>query len=54
MKKFLEELGLDDIYTGDLRNLAIAPVQPNTRFRVEEYDGDECLVMLNEENWEFS
>ena len=54
MKKFLEKLGLLPVYLGGLRDLEIVTVPSNKQFRVESYDGCECLVFYQEQSWNFS
>lgn len=38
-------------YTGGMQGLAVAWVPKGTRFRVDEYDGAESVVLESDEQW---
>ena len=39
------------VYTGGMRDLKIQWVDPNTKFRIEEYDGSESIHFLDQAKW---
>ena len=45
------ELKYPDAYTGGLEDLTVHWVPIGTRFRIDEYDGNESLVLESEERW---
>ena len=38
-------------YLGGLRNIKLEFIKPGTRFRIDEYDGAESIILLNEEKY---
>ena len=47
----LTMLGLDDIYSGTIADLRIFWMRPGSLFRIDEYDGNETVVLHNEQQW---
>jgi hypothetical protein len=45
------ELKYPDIYCGGLEDLEVCWVPVGERFRIEEYDGAESLVLESEQRW---
>jgi len=45
------ELKYSDAYTGGLEDLVVEWVPVGTRFRIEEYDGAESLVLESTQRW---
>ena len=45
------ELDPDEIYTGGANDLVVRWVDEGKRFRINEYDGSESLVLLDNEDW---
>lgn len=43
--------GWDDFYDGGDRDLIVEWVPMGTKFRINEYDGSESLVLESEEEW---
>jgi hypothetical protein len=43
--------GEDEIYTGGVGDLVIRWVPKGARFRINEYDGSESLVLESDEQW---
>ena len=46
-----QELGLKDVYTGGTDGLEIEWVPVGTKFVIDEYDGAETLITIDEMNW---
>jgi len=40
-----------DMYLGGLEDIKIVFFEPGTRFRIDEYDGAEYIISLNEEKY---
>lgn len=40
-----------EMYMGGLGNIKIVFLEPGTRFRIDEYDGSEYIISLNEEKY---
>lgn len=50
--ELLEELiGIDHMYDGGKTDLGIVWVPEGLRFRINEYDGFESLVLVSDDNW---
>ena len=45
------ELKYPDTYTGGLEDLVVEWVPIGAKFRIEEYDGSESLVLESEQRW---
>ncbi len=39
------------LYTGGVSSLRVVWLDEGTQFRIDEYDGAECIEILNEVNW---
>lgn len=46
-----QELGLKDVYTGGTEGLYIEWIPVGTKFYIDEYDGAETLITIDEMNW---
>ncbi len=40
-----------DMYLGGLDDIKLVFIKPGTRFRIDEYDGSEYIISLNEEKY---
>ena len=40
-----------DAYLGGVRNLEVKWIPVGTKFRIDEYDGNESVVLWDEEDW---
>lgn len=40
-----------EMYMGGLEDISIVFIKPGTRFRIDEYDGAEYIISLNEEKY---
>jgi hypothetical protein len=47
----LAMLGLDDVYTNGAIDLTIFWLDPGQRFRIEEHDGNESVVLFEQMEW---
>jgi len=47
----LTMLGLDDVYTNGAIDLTIFWLDPGQRFRIEEHDGNESVVLFEQQEW---
>lgn len=54
MSEYLKELGYEDVYMGGYYDCKIAEVPKGSRFIIEEYDGYESILILNEDNTLYS
>ena len=53
IEKFLSSIGYEGVYCGGWNKMAIETVPPNCKFRIDEYDGAESLIIYeNDEIWE--
>jgi hypothetical protein len=50
--RVVEELGSDA--SGDYASLAIAEIPAGSRYRIDEYDGNESVMTVDDYDWKFA
>jgi len=48
---FMKSLGYEEGYWGGAENLKLKWVEEGTKFKLEEYDGNESIYIINERNY---
>lgn len=50
-ESWLEYAKEDNFYPGGAKDLQVEWLQPNTQFRIDEYDGSECIIEMLPQNY---